>query len=69
MGRVVLPKETRKYLGIPVKTPLEFFIDEKFIYLKRYEPACIFCREAKNTKIFHSKIICEDCIKEIKETI
>jgi len=69
MGRVVLPKETRNYLGIEVKTPLEIFVDEDYIYLKKYEPACVFCREAKNTITYRGKIICEDCLSEIRETV
>lgn len=69
MGRIVLPKETRKMLGIEVKTPLEIFVDEDYIYLKKYEPACVFCREAKNTIHYNGKIICENCLAEIKESI
>lgn len=69
MGRIVLPKETRKMLGIEVKTPLEIFVDEDYIYLKKYEPACVFCREAKNTIHYSGKIICEDCLAEIKESV
>jgi len=69
MGRIVLPKETRNYLGIQVKTPLEIYVDEEYIYLKKYEPSCVFCKEAKNTILYRGKIVCEDCIAEIQESL
>lgn len=69
MGRIVLPKETRNYLGIQVKTPLEIFVDEDYIYLKKYEPSCVFCKEAKNTVVYRGKIICVDCLSEIQQSL
>ncbi|MED4404105.1 AbrB/MazE/SpoVT family DNA-binding domain-containing protein [Metabacillus fastidiosus] len=38
LGRIVLPKELRNTMGIKVKDPLEIFVDQDSIILKKYEP-------------------------------
>ncbi|MGE7887707.1 AbrB/MazE/SpoVT family DNA-binding domain-containing protein [Bacillus cereus] len=38
LGRVVIPKELRDTLGIGIKSPLEIFVDNENIILKRYSP-------------------------------
>lgn len=39
LGRVVLPVELRRSLGIEVKDPLEIYVDGESIMLKKYSPA------------------------------
>ena len=65
MGRVVLPIELRRTLDIEIRSPLEIYVDGDLIILKKYEPACIFCGEAKDVINFKDKIICNDCLKEL----
>ena len=67
LGRIVLPIELRRTLDIMEKDSLEIYVDGSTIILKKYEPACIFCGNAKNTVHFKNKIVCEDCIKELAE--
>ena len=67
LGRVVIPKELRNTLAIGVKDPLEIYVDGSTIILKKYEPACIFCDEARNVMNFKGKNICVNCIKSIKK--
>lgn len=68
LGRIVLPIELRRKLDILVeKDSLEIYIDGNSIILKKYEPACVFCNNARNVFIFKGKNICPDCIKEIQE--
>jgi transcriptional pleiotropic regulator of transition state genes len=66
LGRVVLPVELRKTFDIKKEDPLEIYVDGDSIVLKKYEPACIFCGNAKNVKRIHDKIVCEDCLEEMK---
>ena len=66
LGRVVLPIELRRTLNIAEKDALEIYVDGETVILKKYEPACIFCGNAKNITIYKSKNICADCISEIK---
>jgi len=42
LGRIVLPCELRRALHINDRDPLEVFVDEDRIVLKKYEPACLF---------------------------
>ena len=67
LGRLVLPIELRKNLFIDVHDPVEIFVDDNYIILKKYEPACMFCGNAKDIRAFKGKNICADCMKEIAE--
>ena len=42
LGRVVLPIELRRNMGIEIKDSLEIFVDENTIILNDYEPAEIY---------------------------
>ena len=66
LGRVVLPVELRRGLDINSGDSLEIFTDASEIILKKYEPACIFCGEAKNIKSFKGKNVCLECLEKIK---
>ncbi len=66
LGRVVLPVELRRNLGIDIKDPLEIYVDGNQVILKKYQPTCIFCGEGKDIKSFDGKNICPSCIKKIK---
>ncbi|MDD2217519.1 MAG: AbrB/MazE/SpoVT family DNA-binding domain-containing protein [Eubacteriales bacterium] len=67
LGRIVLPIELRRTLDIEIKDPIEIFVDEEYILLKKYEPACIFCGNAKNVVSIKGRNVCGDCLKELKE--
>jgi len=65
LGRVVLPIELRRTLDIGVKDVLEIYVDGDCIILKKYEPACIFCRNDKNIIDFKEKMVCTSCVREL----
>ena len=65
LGRIVLPIELRRTLDIEVKDALEIYVDGAQIILKKYEPACIFCGNAKDVTNFEGKNICRDCLAEM----
>ena len=66
LGRVVLPIELRRTLDIAEKDAIEIYVDNENIVLKKYEPACIFCGNAKNIETFKNKNVCATCVSEIK---
>lgn len=66
LGRIVLPIELRRTLGIEIKDPIEIYVDGDYIVLKKYEPACIFCGNAKDVTRIHDKNVCANCINELK---
>lgn len=69
LGRVVLPVELRRVLGIEVKDPLEIFVEEENIILRKYEPACVFCQSAENVVKHSGRQVCKDCISELLKEV
>lgn len=67
LGRIVLPKELRKTMNIDRKDPMEIYVDEDSVILKKYQPACIFCGNADDTFEYKSKTICKDCLEKMDE--
>ena len=67
LGRIVLPSELRKSLGIEVKDSLEIYTSGESVILKKYMPSCIFCGESNDITIFKGKNICKNCLKQINK--
>ena len=65
LGRIVLPIELRRTMGIEVKDALEIYVDGDHIVLKKYEPSCVFCGNAKDIIHFKGKNVCSDCAHEL----
>ena len=42
LGRIVLPCELRRVMGIKDRDSLEIFVDGNNVVLKKHEPACTF---------------------------
>lgn len=69
LGRIVIPVELRRVLGIDIKDALEIYVDDEGIILKKYEPGCVFCGKAKNIMTYKGKHICSDCLNEMKGSV
>ena len=67
LGRIVIPIELRKTMDIATKDTLEIYTEGDQIILKKYHPACIFCDDARNVKLFKGKLICEKCLREMND--
>lgn len=67
LGRIVLPMELRRTFNIQKEDPLEIFVDEDTIVLKKYEPACIFCGSADDVVQIHGRNVCRACITEMRD--
>ncbi|MDF2938644.1 MAG: regulator [Paenibacillaceae bacterium] len=66
LGRIVIPKETRDLLGIRLEDPIEFFVDENTIIVRRYKSnCCLFCMDSNDLVHFHNQLICKSCIKDV----
>ena len=66
LGRVVIPIELRRTLGIELRDPLEIYVEGENIIFKKYEPACVFCGDARNITHYKGKNVCANCIEELK---
>lgn len=65
LGRIVIPVELRRKFDIEIKDSMEIYTEDNCIILKKYEPSCIFCGDAKNIFQFNGKNICPNCAKEM----
>ncbi len=65
LGRIVIPIELRRVLGVQQKDPVEIYVDAEKIILRKYEPACIFCESADNISHYKNKNICGECVKQL----
>ncbi len=69
LGRVVIPIELRNKFDIQVKDPIEIYVQENTIVLKKYEPNCIFCGNSKNLISYNDKLICKKCAEKIRQEL
>ena len=65
LGRIVIPKEIRKKLGINIKDPMEIYADSNSVTLRKVEDKCVFCGSTKNLITFKEKLICQKCFDEL----
>ena len=68
LGRIVIPIELRRTLDIAEKDALEIYVDGDTVILKKYQPACIFCGEARDVTTYRGKNICKSCLSELKNS-
>ena len=66
LGRIVLPIELRRVMGIDIKDPIEIFVDENHIVLGKYQPACIFCDSVSGVTEFKGAKICGTCMDKVQ---
>jgi len=67
LGRIVIPIELRRTLDIAEKDALEIYVDGELIILKKYQPACIFCGDARDVVNYRGKNICNACLDQLKQ--
>ncbi|MEK5479916.1 AbrB/MazE/SpoVT family DNA-binding domain-containing protein [Paenibacillus sp. FSL R5-0407] len=70
LGRVVIPKELRRTLGIAEADPLEIFVDGERIIFRKYQPGCSICGSVdKILREYYGKPICIECISQIADLL
>ena len=65
LGRVVIPIEIRNQVNIIEKDPIEIYVDDSSIILKKYEPNCVFCGSTDDLIEYKGKLVCKKCSKEL----
>ena len=67
LGRVVIPIELRRTLDIAEKDPLEIYVDQDRIILRKYEPACacVFCGSCDDVVSHKGKSVCQQCVESM----
>ena len=65
LGRITLPIELRRNLDVGDKDPLEIFVDEDTILLKKYSPADIFTGEMDDLIEYKGKKVSKASILQL----
>ena len=69
LGRIVIPKELRKVLGLNEGDPLEIFSDEGSIILRPYRAGCFCCGETDNLTTVKDVALCPNCINTFSQLL
>jgi len=69
LGRIVIPIELRRTMGIEEKDAVEIYVDGERIILKKYEPACILCGNAEDVINYKGKNLCKGCLLELSKQV
>lgn len=64
-GRLVIPKEVRKEMQVDCGEPVEIIVSKDGVSIKKYKPVCIICGKTKHLVKIKTKLICDDCMKEL----
>ncbi|MDD5949001.1 MAG: AbrB/MazE/SpoVT family DNA-binding domain-containing protein [Lachnospiraceae bacterium] len=67
LGRVTLPIELRRNLGIDMRDPIEIYTEDDKIILKKYEPCDIFTGSQEDLLDYKGKKVSRASIKEMAE--
>lgn len=66
LGRIVLPKDIRKKLGMEIRSSVDVRVEDEKIIITKVQDSCIFCHSKLNLTDFKGKKICHNCLSEIK---
>ncbi len=65
LGRIVLPIELRRTLGIEEKDGVEIFVDGDTIVLRKYQPGCVICGNVDSLAYIDNVPICQECAEKL----
>lgn len=66
LGRIVIPMELRRTLGIHVKDPLSISVDGERIILEKHRDRCAICGSNGEMVMIKDRAICLDCVGQVK---
>ena len=65
LGRITLPIELRRNLDVNERDPLEIFVDDDKIILKKYDPSDIFTADMEDLVEYKGKKVSKNSVKEL----
>lgn len=66
LGRIVIPMELRRTLGIHEHDALSISVDGGRIVLQKYSAACAICGSEDDIQTVRERPVCAECIEEIR---
>ena len=67
LGRVVLPSDMRRSLGIAEDDEIELSLEKNSIVIRKRIPGCIFCGRKTHLSEFDGKYICSGCFLRLEK--
>ena len=65
LGRIVIPKDIRRVLGVSNLDSLQFFLDGDTVVLKKFGEECEFCGNGDALTELNGKFICASCKEKL----
>lgn len=65
LGRITLPIELRRNLDIGEKDPIEIYVSEDMIILKKFAPVDTFTGSTDDLIEFHGKMVSRKSVEEL----
>lgn len=65
LGRIVVPVEFRRALGIGDHDLVEISLDGDRIVMIKLERACTFCGTSVDLREHRSKLVCANCVAQL----
>lgn len=69
LGRIVLPMELRRTLGINVKDPMSISVDGERIIVTKHHDSCVMCGSLDNILRINERPICRGCVAVVKAAV
>lgn len=69
LGRVVLPKELRNVMDIRMDDPVEVFVDDDRIILRKFMRNCIFCGDGSDVQFYRDIAVCRKCAEDLSKKV
>ena len=66
LGRIVIPMEIRRVMGIQRRDEIEIFTEGDRIVLAKFNPSCAFCGSGDKLKAYKGKSVCQKCVNDLK---
>jgi transcriptional pleiotropic regulator of transition state genes len=68
LGRIVIPMELRRTLGINVKDPIAIFVEGDKVILMKHRDSCAICGSEDDKMVQVSeRSVCPKCVATIKK--
>jgi len=67
LGRIVVPVELRRQLGVRAGDELEIAVEENAIVLRPTRKACVFCGTEEELQSYRERVVCRRCAREVGE--
>jgi transcriptional pleiotropic regulator of transition state genes len=67
LGRLVVPAELRRMIGLDAGTLVDFRFVDGDIVISKVQPECALCGSTQDLTQRHGKGVCRECVREIRD--